>query len=173
MFYLDVPALWVLNSVENWQFFSLKKSHVERLFFLMAFRRVVFVGLHMLLCKKLRVSLIVPSGRIALIRCVTCGTAGGMVSSSVNLHSLVAGSLYPVNTVFPYLFTCTVCFLNVTVYPLSHSTGMDMRGSYMQLNLYAIFDFSGSQSIFILHCMCALLLFPSGSRGLISSICLL
>ena len=43
----------------------------------------------------------------------------------------------------------------------------------MPLNLYAIFDCSVSPSIFILHCMCALILFPSGSRALIGYICLL
>ena len=47
---------------------------------------------------------------------------------------------------------------------------MDMRGSWITLNLYAIFACSGSPSIFILHCMCALILFPSGSRPLIGSI---
>ena len=72
---------------------SVKKGHVERLVFLMAFRSVVFVGLTMLLCKKLRVSLIVPYGRITLIRYVTRCTSGGLVSSCGNLHSLVAGSL--------------------------------------------------------------------------------
>ena len=72
---------------------SVKKGHIERLFFLMAFRSEVFVGLLMLIYKKFRVSLIVPYIRITLIRCVTRGTAGGMVSSSVNLHSFVAGFL--------------------------------------------------------------------------------
>ena len=124
----------------------------------------------MVLLKKLRVSLIVPSGRIALIRYVTCCTAGGMVSSSGNLHSLVAGFLKPVNTVFPSLFTCTVCFVNVTVHLLSHSTGTEIMGSCMLSNLYAMLDCYGSPSIFILHCMCALILFTSGSRALIGSI---
>ena len=73
--------------------FYVNKVHIERLFFIMEFRSVVFVVLPILLCKKLRVSLIVSYGRIALIRCVTCCTAGGMVSSCGNLHSLVAGSL--------------------------------------------------------------------------------
>ena len=73
--------------------FSVKKGHDERIFLLTMFRSVVFFGIPMLLYKKLSVSLIVPSGRIALIRCITCGTSGGMVSSCVNLHSLVAGSL--------------------------------------------------------------------------------
>ena len=72
---------------------SVKKGHVEGLFFLMALRSVVFVGIPMLLCKKLRVLLIVPSGRIVLICCVTQGTACGMVSSCGNLYSLVAGSM--------------------------------------------------------------------------------
>ena len=72
---------------------SVKKFHVERLFFLVAFRSVVFVGLHMLICKKLRVSIIVPYGSIALIRFVTRGIIGGLVSSCGNLHSLVACSL--------------------------------------------------------------------------------
>ena len=39
---------------------SVKKGHIERLFFLMAFRSVVLVGLPMLLCKKFMVLLIVP-----------------------------------------------------------------------------------------------------------------
>ena len=72
---------------------SMKKGHVEISFFIMTFRSVVFVGLTMLLYKKLRVSLMVPYGKIALIRCVTRGTSGGLVSSCGNLHSLVAGSL--------------------------------------------------------------------------------
>ena len=58
---------------------SVKKGHVERLFFLMALRSVVFVGISMLLCKKLRVLLIVPYGRIILIHCVACGRACGLV----------------------------------------------------------------------------------------------
>ena len=136
----------------------------------MAFRSVVFVGLPMLLCKKLRVLIIFPSGRITLIHCVTCCTARGMVSSCGNLHSLVAGSLYPVNNVLLSLLTCTVYFVNVTVHPLSHSTGMGTRGSCMPSSLYAIFDYSGSPSIFILHCICTLILFPSISRDLIGSI---
>ena len=105
--------------------FSVKKGHVERLFFLMAFRTVVFVGLPMLLYKELRVSLIVLSGRITLIRWGTCGTDCGLVSSCGNLHSLVACSIYPVNTVFPSLCTCTARFMNMTVRPLSHSTPTD------------------------------------------------
>ena len=47
-----------------------------------------------------------------------------------------------------------------------------MRGSWMLSNLYAVFTCSGSPSIFIWHWMCALILFPSGSRALIGSICL-
>ena len=70
-----------------------KKGHVERLIFLMAFRSVVFFGRLMLLCKKFRVLLMVPSGRIALICCVTRDIAGGLVSSYRNLHSLVDASL--------------------------------------------------------------------------------
>ena len=47
--------------------FSEKNGHVDRYFFRMAFRSVFFVGLPMLRCKKLRVSLMVRYGRIALI----------------------------------------------------------------------------------------------------------
>ena len=72
---------------------SVKKGQVERLFFLMEFRSGVFVGIPMLLCNKVRVLLIFPYGRIALIRCVTRGTDCGLVSSCGNLHILVAGSL--------------------------------------------------------------------------------
>ena len=107
-----------------------------------------------------------------MIRCVTRGTAGGLVLSCGNLHSLVAGYLYPVNTVFLSLCTCTVRFVNVTVHPLSYTIGMDMKVPWMPLNLFAIFYYSGRPSIFILHCMCVLILFPSGIRALIGSICL-
>ena len=86
--------LWELSLLVTWQMLlSVNKGHVERLFFLIAFRSVVFVGIPMLICNKLRVLLIVPSGRIALIHFVTCGAACGLVSSCGNLHSLVAGSL--------------------------------------------------------------------------------
>ena len=73
--------------------FSVKNGHVEILFFLMAFRNVLFFGLPMLRCKKLRVSLMVLSGKIALIRGSTCCPYGGVFSACGNLHSLVAGSL--------------------------------------------------------------------------------
>ena len=73
--------------------FSVNNGHMERLLFRMAFGRVVFVGLPMLRCKKLRVSLMVPSGRIALIRSSTCCPDGGVFSAFGNLHSFVAGSL--------------------------------------------------------------------------------
>ena len=43
----------------------------------------------------------------------------------------------------------------------------------MLLNLYDVFACSGSPFIFIWHWMCALILFPSGSRSLIGSISLL
>ena len=42
----------------------------------------------------------------------------------------------------------------------------------MLSNLYAAFACSGSLSIFIWHWMCTLILFQSGSRSLIGSICL-
>ena len=108
--------------------FSVKKVHVEGFFSYGVQERGLCWTSHAYM-KKLRVSLIVPSGRIAFICCVTCVTAGGRVSSCGNLHSLVSVSLWPVNTVFPSLFACTVCFVNVNVHPLSHSTGMEMRGS--------------------------------------------
>ena len=73
--------------------FSMKNFHVERLFFRMVFRSVVFVGLPMLRYNKLRVSLMVPSGRILLIRGFTCCPDGGVFSACGNFHSLVAGSL--------------------------------------------------------------------------------
>ena len=73
--------------------FSVKNVHVKRLFFRIAFRSVVFVGLPMLRCKKLRVSLMVPYGRIALIRDSICCPNGGVFSVCGNLHSLVAVSL--------------------------------------------------------------------------------
>ena len=52
--------------------FSVKNGHVDILFFRMAFRSVFFVGLPMLRCKKLRVSIMVPSGSFALICGSTC-----------------------------------------------------------------------------------------------------
>ena len=73
--------------------FSVNNGHVDRLFFRMDFRSVFFVGLPMLQCKKLRVSLMVPSGRILLILGSTCCPDGGVFSACGNLHSLVAGSL--------------------------------------------------------------------------------
>ena len=73
--------------------FSVKNGHVDRLFFWMAFRSVFFVGLPMLRCKKLKVLLMVPSGRIVLIRGSTCCPDGGVFSACGNLHSLVASSL--------------------------------------------------------------------------------
>ena len=73
--------------------FSVKNGYVDRFFFRMSFRSVFFVGLPMLWCKKLKVSLMVPSGRIALIRSSTCFPDGGVFSACGNLHILVAGSL--------------------------------------------------------------------------------
>ena len=73
--------------------FSVNNGHMERLLFRMAFRSVVFVGLAMLRCKKLRVSLMVSSGRIALIHGSTCCPHGGVFSACGNFHSFVAGSL--------------------------------------------------------------------------------
>ena len=73
--------------------FSGNNGHVERLLFRMAFRSVVFVGLPMLRCKKLMVSLMIPSGRSSLIRGSNCCTDGGVFESCGNLHSLVAGYL--------------------------------------------------------------------------------
>ena len=71
--------------------FSMNNGHVDRLFFRMAFRSVLFVGLPMLQCKKLRLSLMVPYGRIALIRVSTCCPHGRVFSACGNLHRLVAG----------------------------------------------------------------------------------
>ena len=68
--------------------FSVNNGHMERLLFRMAFGSVVFVGLPMLRCKKLRVSLMVTSGRSALIRGSACCTDGGMFLAWGNLHSL-------------------------------------------------------------------------------------
>ena len=73
--------------------FSLKNGHVDRLFYWMEFRSVFFVGIPMLQCKKLRVSLMVPSGRIAFIRGSTYFPDDRVFSACGNLHSLVAGSL--------------------------------------------------------------------------------
>ena len=129
--------------------FSVKYGHVDRLFFWMAFRSVFFFGLPMLRCRKLRVSLMVPYGRIALIRGSTCCPNGGVFSACGNIQSLVAGSLQPVKIVFPYLFTCTLCFVDVDVHTLSHITGIDMRGSWMLSHLNAVLACSGSPSIFI------------------------
>ena len=56
--------------------FSVNNGHVDRLFFRMTFRSVLFIGLPMIWCKKLRVSLMVPYGRIALIRGSTCCPSG-------------------------------------------------------------------------------------------------
>ena len=52
--------------------FSANNGHVDRLFFRMAFKSVLFVGLPMLRCKKLRVSIMVPSGSFELICGSTC-----------------------------------------------------------------------------------------------------
>ena len=73
--------------------FSVKNGHIDKLFFQMAIRSVFFVGLPMLLCKKLKMSLMVPSGRIALICGSTCCPDGRVFSVCGNLHILVAGSL--------------------------------------------------------------------------------
>ena len=73
--------------------FSVKNGHVEILFLRMAFRSVVFVGLIILRCKKLRVSLMVPSGRISLICGSTCCPDCGVVSACGKFHVLVDGSL--------------------------------------------------------------------------------
>ena len=73
--------------------FSVNNGHMERLLFRMAFRSMVFIGLPILICKKLRVSLIIPSSRSALIRGSTCCTDGAVFSACGNLHSLVAGYL--------------------------------------------------------------------------------
>ena len=81
----------------------------------------------------------VPSGRIALICGSTYCTDVGVFSACGNLHSLVSGSLYPVRIFFPSFFSCTLCFVNVTVHMLSHITGIDMKGSWMLSTLY---DFS-------------------------------
>ena len=73
--------------------FSVNNGHVDRLFFRMEFRSVFFVGLPMLQCKKLRVSLMVPSGRISLICGSTCCPDCGVVSACGKFHVLVDGSL--------------------------------------------------------------------------------
>ena len=73
--------------------FSVKNGHVDILFFQMVFRSVFFVGLPMLQCNKLRVLIMVASGRIALISGSACCPDGGVFSACRNLHSLVAGSL--------------------------------------------------------------------------------
>ena len=83
-----------IESVRNLtMLFSVKNSHVEILFIRMVFRSVVFVGLPMLRCKEFRVSLMVPSGKIALIRGSTCFPDGGVFSACGKLYSLLAGSL--------------------------------------------------------------------------------
>ena len=50
---------------------SVMNGHVDRLIFLMAFRSVLVVGLPMDLCRKVRVSFMVPSGITVLI-CGSC-----------------------------------------------------------------------------------------------------
>ena len=68
-----------IESVRNLaMLFSFNNGHVERLFFRMAFRSVVFVGITILRCKNLRVSLMVQSGTIALIRGFTFYPDGGV-----------------------------------------------------------------------------------------------
>ena len=130
---------------------SVMNGHVDRLFFLVAFRSVLVVGLPMDLCKKVRVSFMVPSVITAFI----CGSSFVMdglgLDALGNLHSLVDGSLYPVKIVLPPFDTCTFCFVNFTLPPFSHSTLIDTRGSYVFLNLYALFVLSGIPPIFIWH----------------------
>ena len=138
---------------------SVKKGHVERFFFLMELRSVVFLDFPCFYARSLGYHSLFP-----------------LVWShwSVMLPVvLLVGWFHLVETsTFWWLVPCSllilfsrICvpaqsvFLNVTVHMLSHSTGMDMRGSWMPLNLYAISDCSGSPSIFILHCMCALIFF--------------
>ena len=91
----------------------------------------------------------VPSGRTALI----CGSYFGMYGVGLdalgNLHSLVAGSLYPVKILHTPFDTCTCCFVNVISHPLSYSTVIETRDSCIFLNLYAFFALSGNPSTFI------------------------
>ena len=72
--------------------FSVKNGHLDRLFFRMDFRSMFFVGLPILRCKKLSVSLMVPYGRTALVCGSTFCPDGGVFSACVNLHCFVAGS---------------------------------------------------------------------------------
>ena len=124
--------------------------HPDRLLLLVAFRSVLVVGLPMDRCRKVRVSFMVTSGRTELICGSPFGMDGWVLDSFGNLHSLVASSLYPVKIIRPP-FDTFICFFNVTSHLLSHSAGTETRGSYIFLNLYDFFAFSGSLSISILH----------------------
>ena len=108
---------------------SVTNVHVGRLLLPMTFRSVLFLRLPMDICRKLRVSLMVQSGRTALI----CGSSFGMdvwgLDALGNIHILVAGPLYPVKIVRPPFDTCTFCFVNINSHPLSHNTGIETRGS--------------------------------------------
>ena len=153
---------------------SVMNVHVDISLFLMAFRSVLFVRLPRDWCRKVRVAFMVPSGITTLI----CGSSFGVdffcwgLDTLGNIHSLVAGSLYPLKVLRPPFYTCKFYFVNVTLHPMPHSTEIETRGSYIFLNLYAFFALSGSPSVFIWHWICASILFPYGSCELIGFICL-
>ena len=116
---ISVGIEWVRHF---WMLLSFMNLHVDRLLFPMAFIGVLVVGLTIDWCRKVRVSFMVPYGRTAFIFGSPFGMHGWGLGALVDLHSLVAVSLYPVKILSPPFDTCTRCFVNVNSHPLSHST---------------------------------------------------
>ena len=133
--------------------------------------KCLVLGLPMDLCRKVRVSFMVPSGRTAFIWGSTFGVDGWGLDALGDIHIIVDGSLYPVKMVRRPFDTCTWCLVNFTSHPLSHSTRIETRGSCIFLNLYAFFAFSGRLFIFVCHWICASTLFPSCRCALIGIDC--
>ena len=119
---------------------SVVNGHVYILLFLMDFRSVLVVGLPIDRCRKVRVSFVVTSGVTALVCGYPFGMDGWGLDSFGNLHRLVSGYLYPVRIVCPPFDTYTCCFVNINSHPLSHSIGIEARGSCIFLNLYAFLN---------------------------------
>ena len=82
-------------------------GHVDILLFPMSFISVLVIGLPMDLCRKVRVSFMVPSGRTAFIWGSTFGVDGWGLDALGDLHIIVDGSLYPVKMVRRPFDTCT------------------------------------------------------------------
>ena len=150
---------------------SIINGHVDKLLFPVAFRSVLVVGITINWCRKVRVSLMVPSGVNAFICGSPFGMYGWCLDALGNLHILVVGSLYSVKILRPPFYTFTCCFVNFTSHLLLHITGIETRLSFVFLGLYAFFAFSGRPFIFIWYWMCASILFLSSRCALICFMC--